>query len=84
MDLNIAATKPEQLDIVIPDEPPFGSIVLDNEGFAWQRNWVGEREMWRSTGMRNAFSFGLSPEGGVTTWAQLCAHRKRLTLVYKP
>jgi len=86
MDLNVAATKPQPLDIVIPDEPPFGSIVLDNEGRAWQADWAAERAglVWRTAGPRLPFSFRLGPDTGVTTWPHLCAERTRLTLIYKP
>lgn len=85
MDLNIDTTKPQHLNIVIPDEPPFGSVVLDDEGRAWQADWAENNTLiWRSAGPRNLLNFGGNVESGWGRWAQLCAQKKRLTLIYRP
>lgn len=65
-----AVTRIEIVSRALPPEPPVGSVVLDFDGDAWQRNGVG----WASPEFRH----------GVQSWEGLNRDLGRLRVIYTP
>lgn len=70
--------RPWLIDLVIeepaPDpEPPIGSVVIDDDGDAWQCFWGGSGQLWRSTGI-----------GKPWTWERLSDTCGPLRVIYTP
>jgi hypothetical protein len=76
-------TEPESIEIVIPDEPPQGSVVIDRFGLAWQRRGVSAFGMhWCVAGrLGSIFPNADAPQ---LTWGHLLLQRGPVTLVFSP
>lgn len=67
---------PETINIELPDEPPDGSVVLDHNGVAWQR----QGGMWiKATADMGSLSFGETMCG----WGDMLFRHGPLTLIYR-
>jgi hypothetical protein len=58
--------KPRQISlpkVVVPAEPPYGSVVLDEDGFAWQR----QHDFWSMCGGTSQSSWEALLTGGTVT-----------------
>jgi len=78
-------TEPETFDLVLPDEPPVGSVVVDSYGRAWQRltrALSGSR--WCVAGSLIPAFDGMLPGAPELSWGRLLLQRGELTLVYTP
>lgn len=66
---------------IVPDEPPVGSVVLDNDGIAWQR--IGSRDPypnWQAT-HQDPGSFN---GGNMSYWSKLLVDKGPLTELHRP
>jgi hypothetical protein len=77
--------EPATFELVLPDEPPPGSVVLDRLGRAWQRLEGDLKGLhWHVAGTLESF-FPLGWDGmAQCTWGQLLLQRGPVTLVYRP
>lgn len=66
----------EEIEIEVPAEPPNFSVVLDGDGFAWQR--------LAGTWVRNGTVIGLLGVSGThMSWSQLLVNRGKVRVVYR-
>lgn len=72
------AVAPRSLGVQLPYEPARGSVVLDREGWAWQRL----RGSWVRTGTVITF---LAParQSGIARWVELLADHGPVELIHR-
>lgn len=76
--------EPETFEIVIPDELPVGSVVVDRFGRAWQRLAVSMfGAQWCVTGKLVSLVPGLL-DAPQLQWALLLVQRGPVTVIYNP
>src|SRR5688500_11149571 len=76
--------EPETIEIVLPDEPPVGAVVIDHYGRAWQRlagSLFGAH--WHVTGRLTSFIPELA-DAPTLRWGHLLLQRGPVTLVHNP
>ncbi len=77
-------TEPETIEIVIPDEPPVGSVVVDRVGRAWQRLETGlYGHHWHVAGKLASFIPDLA-DAPRLSWGHLLLQRGPVTLAFAP
>lgn len=76
--------EPETIEIVLPDEPAQGSVVIDRFGRAWQRLAVSMYGLhWCVAGTLNSF-IPAQDSALQLRWGHLLLQRGPVTLVYTP
>jgi hypothetical protein len=81
---NETVAEPETFELVLPDEPPVGSVVIDRYGRAWQRlggSLFGLN--WHVTGRLASFIPALD-DAPMLRWGYLLLQRGPVTLVHNP
>lgn len=72
------AVAPRTLGVEVPDEPPRRSVVLDADGWAWQRLFGG----WVRVGTVITF-LSAGRAGNTLAWPHLLADHGRVELIYR-
>lgn len=76
--------EPETFELVLPDEPPIGAVVIDRYGRAWQRLARRFGRHWEPAGQLGPGVIPALADVPPLSWGQLLLQRGELTLVYNP